>query len=70
MYAHLYSSSMSASCSVLDSRLNDPSEESSVATPASSDWLPPLEEESSEDDFSVLLGLLGLMQFLKRFSEL
>ena len=38
--AHLYSSSMSASCSVLDSRLNDPSEESSVAPVAAADkWL-------------------------------
>merc|ERR1719264_587513 len=35
---------------------------SSVATPASSEWLPL--EESSEEDFSLLLGLLGLMQFV------
>ena len=44
---------------------------SSVATPASSEWLPPLEEESSEeDDFSLLLGLLGLMQFLKEIHQI
>ena len=43
---------------------------SSVATPASSDWLPPLEESSEEDDFSLLLGLLGLMQFLKEIHQI
>ena len=44
---------------------------SSVATPASSEWLPPLEEESSEeDDFSLLLGLLGLMQFLREIHDI
>ena len=41
---------------------------SSVATPASSEWLP-LEESSEDDDFSVLLGLLGLMQFLENIQE-
>ena len=42
---------------------------SSVATPASSEWLP-LEESSEDDDLSLLLGLLGLMQFLREIREI